>query len=177
MSTITYIVNGTIGADSVFTGIDGSGYFGGGSIVGDHFWVTWIGTPCQCIGGDPPSFPLPNPIEDVTISIGNQPYGFNPSLDFGPSNFAYGEWHTNPPSHFSLQQVGINGLGVISTSFGFSLNPAAPNGAFQIGATSGTFTGMAVGIPAPVIGTGWLGLLLMIGLLILCARRRLKGES
>jgi hypothetical protein len=72
MSAITYIVNGTIGADSVFTGIDGGGYFGpaGASIVGDHFWVTWIGTPCNCIGGNPPIFPLPNPVQDVTISIG-----------------------------------------------------------------------------------------------------------
>jgi hypothetical protein len=190
MSIITYTVNGTIGVPipPYWTGIDSGGYFGpaGASIVGDHFWVTWTGTPCNCIGaaGNPligQNYPLPNPIQDVTIQIGDLPYGHNLVYDFGPaSNFGYGEWYTNPPSAFSLQQVG-GSTGLISTSFGFSGNPDAPNGAFRIGNaigdTSGTFTGMAVGIPAPVIGSGWLGLLLMTGLLILSTRRRLKGGS
>jgi hypothetical protein len=152
MSTITYIVNGVIGAQTgpysyYWTGIDGGG-FGptGASIVGDHFWATWTGTPCNCIGGDPPSFPLPNPIQDVTLQIGTQPYGHNPIYDFGPaSNFGYGEWYPGNPPYSGLQQVG-GSTGLISTSFGFSVDPDGPNGAFRIAIgdntinwTSGTF--------------------------------------
>jgi hypothetical protein len=184
MSAITYIVNGTIGADPPYeTGIDGGGFFGppGASIVGDHFWVTWTGTPCNCIGaaGNPlleQSFPLPNPIIDVTLQIGTQPYDHNPVFDYGTGT--YGEWYTNPPSAFSLQQTGFLTPGnVISTSFGFSVNPAGPNGAFSFGGTSGTFTDMAVGVPAPAMGSGLLGLLLMIGLLILSTRRLLMRHG
>jgi hypothetical protein len=190
MSIITYTVNGTINAETgwysyYWTGIDGSGLFGpaGASIVGDHFWVTWIATDCECIGAAGNAligaiYPQPNPIQDVTLSIGNQPYGHNPVVDFG-ANFAYGEFFLAPPYHgLNLQQAGTltGGGAIISTSFGFSGNPEGPNGGFRIGNTSGLFTGMAVGIPAPEIGAGYPGVILALGIIVWLARRR-RGRS
>ncbi len=180
MSVITYTVNGTVSAVSGFyPAIDGSGLFGprGTSILGDHFWVTWIGTPCNCTGvNDPHSsliadgYSYPSPILDVTLSIGNQPYGHNPTYDFG-GNETYGEFYFYPPFHgLNIQQAGyfIGGASFISTSFGFSGNPDAWNGAFQIvGGTSGGFTDMAVGVPAPELGSGWTSLLI-VALLWVC---------
>ena len=100
MSLITYTVNGTVGAlgpgpySNYYTGIDYSGIFGpaGNNIAGDHFWATWtITTDCDCIGVNDPNSPLhlydgypyPSPVVDVTLQIGNLPYGQNPTYDFG----------------------------------------------------------------------------------------------
>jgi hypothetical protein len=180
MTTITY--NGVIGYENNYgvpsPGIDGSGLFGpaGASIVGDHFWITWTGTPCNCIGVNNPNNPLhlyygyayPSPITDVTIEIGNQPYGHNQSYDFGPSSIGYGEFYLHGIGYswpqFTLEQVGLSN-GNISTSIGFSGNPQAPNRAFAIGETTGTFTRMAAGVPGPELGTGWPALILAVGLL------------
>jgi hypothetical protein len=190
MSLITYTVNGTVGAlgpgpySYYYTGIDGSGVFGpaGASILGDHFWATWTVTGnCQCIGVNDPNSPLhlydnypyPSPVIDITLQIGNQPYGQNPIYDFGNGGLsAYGEVRlTNPPGGVNtwLQLTTVNGViangGISSTS------------GFKIGATSGLLTHTTLGIPGPNVGTGWLGMVMVLGALAWWLWRRQTSRS
>ncbi len=183
MSVITYTVNGIVGAlppsfySYYYTGIDYSGVFGpaGASIVGDHFWATWTGIPCECIGVNNPNSPLhlyngypyPSPIIDVTLQIGNQPYGHNPVYDFGNGGlYGYGEFRTGGDLGGPNTWLQLNdGSNVMSNGGNGSLS------GFRIGGTSGLLTYTAMGIPAPELGTGWTSLLI-VALMWVCYRHR-----
>jgi hypothetical protein len=180
----TYVVSGVIGplggrsVSGGTYGIDAGGYFGphGASIVGDPFTVTWtLASNCECIGEGGGSFPLPNPVIDVVLTINGLSYDFG---NYG--NFLYGEVHLgNNAFGLNIQQTqSNNGIDNISTSVGFSGNSLAPNGAFQIGGggdcscttTAGSF--VFAGVPAPIVGAGLPGLVIAAGGLLAWWRRR-----
>jgi hypothetical protein len=173
--TITYIVNGIIGANSFYNnGIDDGGIFGpvGGSLVGDRFLVTWTASSdCECIGaaGNPfigDNYPLPNPIIDVMLTINQITY------DFGGGG-SYGEFYL---VNGDLQQAGYYSGNIIGTNQGC----CTANGAFKIylnnggTLTAGVFIGHNVGVPGPIAGAGLPGLIFASGGLLAWWRRKQK---
>lgn len=183
MTVVTYTVNGIVAAysDAYWTGIDGSGLFGpvGASLVGDHFWTTWTVTDCQCIGAasDPllkQIYPLPNPVLDVTLQIGTQPYGHNPVVDFGGgSQYTYGEVFFSSDSEGLsnwLQMGDLVGGGRVIANGG-----DGSTSGFNIGNTSGLLTHTAIGIPAPDLGSGLVGSIATACLLLVILYRRRRN--
>jgi hypothetical protein len=194
---ITYVVSGVISPLGGYSpssgtyGIDAGGYFGppGASIVGDAYIVTWtLASDCECIGAAGGSFgrsfPLPNPVIDVVLTINGRSYDFG---NYG--NFVYGEVYLGD-GHTSLniqQTQSSNGTDMISTSVGFSHNPLATGGLFQIGGvgldggghcsctiTAGGFFNVSVpspiinvSVPSPIMGAGLSGLMLVSGGLLI----------
>ncbi len=168
---ITYTASGVIAASSGTAisgetyGIDGGGYFGGGSIVGAPYAVTWTATDCECTGT--PNFgplanhyPNPNPILDVTLTINGRSY------DFGGNGW-YGEFYLN--NDLNLQQTGYLDGSFISTSIGFAATSGS-QGEFQIinpdhhstlWMTSGQFQESPdiASVPGPIAGSGIIGLI------------------
>ena len=159
MSLIEYSVSGVIagggtGISGEPYGVDGGGYFGpaGGSIVGLPFTVTWTATDCECIGGMPPSYLLPNPIADVSLQIGNVTY------DFGAGGW-YGEFSINSPPNNFQQSAWLDG-----SQIGTNSNGGPTLGSFEIedgpdfntNYSAGIFMDLAP-VPGPELGSGLAG--------------------
>jgi len=175
-NAITYTASGVIAAwpgtaiSGETWGIDGGGYFGsaGASLVGAPYAVTWTATDCECIGAAnyaplASSYPKPNPIVDVTLTINGFTY------DFGGNGW-YGAFY------FNDQATGyFDGGSFIETSVGVAPTPGI-QGSFQIinnrsstlQFTSGMFQEApvvvnrlaSVSVPGPVAGSGLPGLLM-----------------
>jgi hypothetical protein len=161
-------------------GLDGGNYFGGGSLAGQSYSVTWTANDCECIGT--PNFgplanhyPNANPISDVSITINGHTY------DFGGQGW-YGEFYLNGPN--IIQQTGyLDGGSFISTSVGFAQTPGVlgefeiiNNANYTTQMTSGifmaptqTFNSLAA-VPGPILGAGWPALV-FIGLFLWNRRR------
>jgi hypothetical protein len=187
---ITYVVSGIISPldgrsiSGGTYGIDAGGYFGprGASIVGNAYTVTWtLASDCECTGGGWSL--LPNPVIDVVLTINGRNYDFG---NYG--NFIYGEVYLGDGRTSSnIQQTqSNNGIDMISTSIGFSINPLATGGIFQIGGggnctcttTAGGFTGnIIVPIPGPVTSAGLPGLLVSGGFLTWWRLRQKIGRK
>ena len=170
------------------TGTDGGGFFGpaGGSIIGDRYTVVWTANNCGCTGaGNSPfapasnSFPLPDPILDVTLTINGI------TFDFGAPDY-YGEFYLpgEDPINLSLnlqQAAYLHGNDEISTSVGFALDPSV-GGAFEINETDDTSKGTAgvfgaQAVPGPLAGAGLPGLIFASGGLLTWWRRKRKAVS
>ncbi len=171
---VTFTVNGVVSSGIVFdnySGFDNGGFFGtpGASLVGDRYLITWTAVDCECIGESNDSFPAPNPILDVTLTINGFTY------DFGGGGY-YGEFYLpSGPRGLDFQQT--------AWSNGSNIDTNATGGRFEIYTGSftteaaGILSGANVGTPAPIAGAGLPGLIFASGGLLAWWRRRRNAAA